>query len=43
MAIYGPSSLRNLYYVVTLNRGVYGEDPIMVGSDEFNRIYEFLG
>lgn len=42
MAIYGPSSLRNLYYVVTLNRGMYGADPIMVGSDEVNGVYEFL-
>ncbi|WP_395405747.1 hypothetical protein ACHMXB_22555 (plasmid) [Arthrobacter sp. UC242_113] len=42
MAIYGPSSLRNLYYVVTLNRGMYAADPIMVGSNEVNRVYEFL-
>lgn len=42
MAIYGSSSLRNLYYVVTLNRGMYGADPIMIGSDEVNRVYPFL-
>lgn len=42
MAIYGPSSRRNLYYVVTLNRGTYGADPIMIGSDEVERVYEFL-
>lgn len=42
MAIYGPSSLRNLYYVLTLNRGMYASDPIMIGSDEVNRVYKFL-
>jgi hypothetical protein len=42
MAIYGPSSLRNLYYVVTLNRGMYAADPIMIGSNEVNRVYEFV-
>ncbi|WP_404593565.1 hypothetical protein [Paenarthrobacter histidinolovorans] len=42
MAIYGPSSLRNLYYVVTLNRGMYAADPIMVGLDEVNRVHAFL-
>jgi hypothetical protein len=42
MAIYGPSSLRNLYYVVTLKRGMYASDPIMIGSDEVNRVYKFL-
>jgi hypothetical protein len=41
MAVYGPSALRNLYYVVTLSRGMYGEDPIMVGSNEVSRVYEF--
>lgn len=42
MAIYGPSSQRNLHYVVTLSRGMYGADPIMIGSDELNRAYPFL-
>lgn len=42
MAIYGPSSRRNLYYVVTLNRGMYAADPLMVGSNEANRVYEFV-
>ncbi|MGO4592130.1 hypothetical protein [Paenarthrobacter sp. 2TAF44] len=42
MAIYGPSSRRNLYYVVTLNRGMYAADPLMVGPNEANRVYEFL-
>lgn len=41
-AIYGPSSLRNLYYVVTLNRGMYAGDPIMVGFNEVIRAYGFL-
>ncbi|MEV7134884.1 hypothetical protein AB0N24_18560 [Arthrobacter sp. NPDC093128] len=42
MAIYGPSSLRNLYYVVTLNRGMFAADPIMIGCDDVERVYEFL-
>jgi hypothetical protein len=42
MAIYGPSSRANLYYVVTLNRGMYAPDPIMVGFNEVNRVYAFL-
>lgn len=42
MAIFGPSSPRNLYYVTTLNRGVLRGDPIMVGADEVRKVYEFL-
>lgn len=42
MAIFGPSSLRNLYYVTTLDRGMLRGDPIMVGMDEVREVYEFL-
>ncbi|MBN3496358.1 hypothetical protein [Arthrobacter pascens] len=42
MAMRGPSSRRNLYYVVTPSRGMDASDPIMIGSDEANRVYEFL-
>lgn len=42
MAIFGPSSPRNLYYVTTLNRAVFRGEPIMVGADEVRKVYEFL-
>ncbi len=42
MAIFGPSSSRNLYYVTTLERGVVRGDPILVGSDEVLQVFEFL-
>lgn len=42
MAIFGPSSPRNLYYVTTLERGVLRGEPIMVGSDEVRQVFEFL-
>ncbi|NHW48687.1 hypothetical protein HAV21_17615 [Paenarthrobacter sp. MSM-2-10-13] len=42
LAIFGPSSLRNLYYVTTYNRGVVRGAPIMVGAGEVSDVYEFL-
>lgn len=42
MAIFGPSSPRNLYYVTTLERGVLRGIPIMIGADEVRKVYEFL-
>lgn len=42
MAIFGPSSPRNLYYVATLNRGVLRGGAIMIGAGEVRKVYEFL-
>ncbi|MFD0044729.1 hypothetical protein ACFVGV_06015 [Pseudarthrobacter scleromae] len=42
MAIFGPSSPRNLYYVTTLDRGMLRGIPIMVGAGEVRKVYEFL-
>lgn len=42
LAIFGPSSPRNVYYVTTYNRGVARGEPIMVGGGAVLGVYEFL-
>jgi hypothetical protein len=42
LAIYGPSDLGNLYFIVTRDAGLTNWDPFWVGETEVRRVEAFL-